>query len=318
MPSRRAVLTRPTVTTISKLENDLLQVNETLASQPQDENLLSCRARLDLTLANYYADIHEAARLKAGIKYASLGERPTKYFTSIVKQRSEKNALTSLTVTRDNTQVVLESIEEILEEASDFYAELYRRKIDNDKVLSDECETFLKSNVDKSLTEDFRTLCNQPVSLAELDHALRKLPKGKVPSIDGLPAEFFRYFWTNLKESFMDVVQNSFISGNLPDTMRTSIITLIYKKKDRDDLRNYRPISLLCSDYKIIAKVLAERMKLVLPFIIDKDQTGFLKDRYIGENISMFLDTQHYLYKTNKTVLRLCLVKSNRTLGSYL
>jgi hypothetical protein len=76
------------------------------------------------------------------MKYASLGERPTKYFTSIVKQRSEKNALTSLTITRDNTQVVLESIEEILEEASDFYAELYRRKIDNDNVLSDECETF--------------------------------------------------------------------------------------------------------------------------------------------------------------------------------
>jgi hypothetical protein len=204
--------------TISKLENDLLEVNETLASHPIDEDLLSRRARLDLTLANYYADIHEAARLKAGMKYASLGERPTKYFTSIVKQRSEKNALTSLTVTRDNTKVDLESIEEILEEASDFYAKLYRRKIDNDSVLSNECETFLKSNIDKSLTEDFRSLCDQPVSLpAELDHALRKLPTEKVPGIDGLP-----------------------------DTMRTSIITLIYKKKDRDDLRNYRPISLLC------------------------------------------------------------------------
>jgi hypothetical protein len=99
----------------------------------------------------------------------------------------------------------------------------------------------------------------------------------------------------------MDVVQDSFNSDDFPDTMRTSIITLIYKKKDRDDLRNYRLISLLCSDYKTIAKVLAERMKLVLPSNIHKDQTGFLKDRYIGENISLFLDTQHYLYKTNKT-----------------
>jgi hypothetical protein len=234
---------------ISKLENDLLEVNETLASQPTDEDLLSRRARLDLTLANYYADIHEAARLKACMKYASLGERPTKYFISIVKQRSGKNALTSLPVTRDNTKVVLKSIEEILEEAYDFYAELDRRKIDNHNVLSNECKTFLKSNIDKLLTEDFRSLCDQPVSLAELDHALRKLLKGKVPGVDGLPAEFFRYFWTDLKESFMDVVQDSFNSGNLPDTMSTSIITLIYKKKDRDDLRNYRPISLLCSDY---------------------------------------------------------------------
>jgi hypothetical protein len=122
------------------------------------------------------------------MKYASLGERPTKYSTSIVKQRSEKNALTSLTVTRGNTNVVLESIEEILEEASDFYAELYRRKIDNDNVkLSDECETILKSNIDKSLTEDFCLLCDQPLSLADVDLALRKLSKRKVPGIDGLP-----------------------------------------------------------------------------------------------------------------------------------
>jgi hypothetical protein len=174
--------------------------------------------------------------------------------------------------------------------------------------LSDECETFLKSDVDKSLTEDFRLLCDQPVSIAKLDLALRKLPKGKVPGIDGLPAEFFYHFWKDLKESFMDVVQDSFNSGDLPDTMRTSIITLIYKKKDRDDLRNYRPISLLCSDYKIIAKVLAERMKLVLPFNIHKDQTGFLKDRYIGKNISLFLDTQHYLYKTIKPVTHFWLI----------
>jgi hypothetical protein len=171
----------------------------------------------------------------------------------------------------------------------------------NDNVLSNECETFLKSNVDKSLTEDFRSLCDQPVSLAELDLALRKLPKGKVLGIDGLPAKFFSHFWKDLKESFMVVVQDSFNFGNLPDTMRTSIITLIYKIKDRDDLRKYRPNSLLCSHNKIIAKVLAERMKVVLPFIIHKDQTSFLKDRYIGKNISLFLDTQHYLYKTNKT-----------------
>jgi hypothetical protein len=110
--------------TMSKLENDLSEVNKTLASDPSNEDLHSQRARLDLTLANYYADIHEAARLKAGMKYKSLGERPTKYFSSIVKQRSEKNALTSLTVVRGDSEVVLDSIEEILDEASDFYAEL--------------------------------------------------------------------------------------------------------------------------------------------------------------------------------------------------
>jgi hypothetical protein len=103
------------------------------------------------------------------------------------------------------------------ENSPDFYAELYRRKIVEDSVLPKECDTFLQSNVDKSLPDDFCSLCNQPVSLAELDIALRKLPKGKVPGIDGLPAEFFRLFWNDLKDSFMDLVRDSFTFGNLPD-----------------------------------------------------------------------------------------------------
>jgi hypothetical protein len=82
--------------------------------------------------------------------------------------------------------------------------------------------------------------------------------------------------------------------------MQMSIVTLIFKKISRQDIRNYRHISLLCTDYKIIAKALAERMKLVLPSIIHEDQIGFLKDRYIGENITIFLDVQEYLLKSVK------------------
>jgi hypothetical protein len=103
-----------------------------------------------------------------------------------------------------------------------------------------------------------------------------------------------------LKASFSVLVQLSFNSQILPETMRTSIITSIFKKKSREDIRNYRPISLLCLDYKIIAKALAERMKSVISSVVHKDQTGFLKNRYIGENITLFLDTQEYLSKSSK------------------
>lgn len=62
----------------------------------------------------------------------------------------------------------------------------------------------------------------------------------------------------------------------------------------------------LCSDYEIIAKVLAERMESVLPSIIRKDQTGCLRDRYIGENISVFLDT-YITILIQEEKIRLCL-----------
>jgi hypothetical protein len=99
---------------------------------------------------------------------------------------------------------------------------------------------------------------------------------------------------------FLEMLNESLVSGQLPESMKISIITLIYKKKSREDIRNYRPISLLCADYKIISKLLAERMKTVLPSVINEDQSGFLKDRYSGENISLFLDVQEHLMKEVK------------------
>jgi hypothetical protein len=83
--------------------------------------------------------------------------------------------------------------------------------------------------------------------------------------------------------------------------MRTSIITLIYKKEDRKLLKNYRPISLLCADYKIIAKVMAERMKLVIHRLVLDDQTGFIPGRNINENIITFLETQDYMHNAQKS-----------------
>jgi hypothetical protein len=80
-------------------------------------------------LAEYHEDIQEVARLKAGMKYISQGEKPTKYFTALVKQRGQKSKLTSLTNDKNGLKVSLTSIEEILEEASNFYAELYKRKV---------------------------------------------------------------------------------------------------------------------------------------------------------------------------------------------
>jgi exonuclease III len=285
--------------TIQVLEKDLSQVNVSLSSQPSDASLYLRRARLDTMLAEYYEDIREAARLKARMKYKTQGEKPTKYFTALVKQRSQKSNLTSLKVDRNGLEISLTTVEEILEEASNFYAELYTRKVFESGHQNG--INFLDKNVASTLSKSERALCDQPVSEKELKKALDMLPSGKVPGIDGLPAEFFKEFWSEIKTSFLEVLHSSFANGALPETMRTSVITLIYKKKARDDLKNYRPISLLCSDYKIIAKALAERIKVVLPTIIHRDQTGFLKDRYIGENITLFLDSQEYLSRNQKT-----------------
>ena len=83
----------------------------------------------------------------------------------------------------------------------------------------------------------------------------------------------------------------AFLSGALSISQKRGIISLIPKKdKDKTILENLRPISLLNVDYKILTKTIAKRLEKLLPRIINPDQTGYVKGRFIGENIRLIKD----------------------------
>ena len=121
--------------------------------------------------------------------------------------------------------------------------------------------------------------------MTEIVSALKKMPNGKSPGSDGLPVEFYKIFWGDLGHDYFEVVSSGLEDGELSYTQYLAVISLLYKKGPREDIRNWRPISLLNIDYKIISKVLAERLKLVLHEIIHPDQRGCVPGRFIGENI---------------------------------
>lgn len=110
----------------------------------------------------------------------------------------------------------------------------------------------------------------------------------KTPGSDGLPAEFYKVFWNDISDLFLNSINYAYRIGQLSVTQRRGIIKLIPKKDAELNLiKNWRPISLLNCDYKIAAKAIANRFKQVIPNIISHDQTGFLKGRFIGENIRL-------------------------------
>ena len=110
----------------------------------------------------------------------------------------------------------------------------------------------------------------------------------KIPGSDGLPTEFYKVFWNDISDLFLNSINYAYRCGQLSVTQRRGIIKLIPKKKCRTQLiKNWRPISLLNCDYKIAAKAFANRFKQVIPNITNYDQTGFLKGRFIGENIRL-------------------------------
>ena len=121
----------------------------------------------------------------------------------------------------------------------------------------------------------------------------------KAPGLDGLTVEFYQKFWNNIKNLAVKVFNYSHEKKELTNSQKKGAISLIFKKNDPFSLDNYRPITLLNIDTKLIAYTLAQRLKNVLPLIISLDQTGYVKNRYIGFNIRQIQDLIDHSEKFN-------------------
>ena len=114
---------------------------------------------------------------------------------------------------------------------------------------------------------------------------------GKSPGNDGLSVEFYKFFWSDIKDIFYSSVCYSRQVGELSSSQKQAIIKLLEKRdKDKRYIENWRPISLINVDTKIVSKSLASRFLPVLPSIISSDQTAYVKGRYIGESIRLISD----------------------------
>ena len=117
------------------------------------------------------------------------------------------------------------------------------------------------------------------------------MKNNKSPGSDGYPIEFFKFFWNDFGHIILRAINESWEDGEFSFTQREGIITLIPKgSKDRRHIKNWRPITLLNTVYKIASSCIANKIKKVLPDIISEEQTGFVKGRYIGENIRILYD----------------------------
>ena len=150
------------------------------------------------------------------------------------------------------------------------------------------------------MTEFEQALCEVEITEEECLAALKTFKNSKSPGIDGLPAEFYKFFCLDLKSALLSSLNYALTKGELSLDQRRAVISLIPKKdKDRLFIRNWRPISLLTTDYKILTKCLSKRILKVIDKLISYDQTGYLKGRYIGENIRTVHDVITYLQERN-------------------
>ena len=116
------------------------------------------------------------------------------------------------------------------------------------------------------------------------------MARGKAPGCDGLPMEFYLKFWDVLGNDLVLVLNSAYRLGSLSCSQRRGIITLTFKKGDRLDPKNWRPITLLNADYKIASRSVAARLLKVIHLIVSRDQTCGVPGRFIGENVAFLRD----------------------------
>ena len=142
-----------------------------------------------------------------------------------------------------------------------------------------------------SLTDNFQAW--------EVEVALKQMAPLKAPGLDGMPPLFFQNYWDLVKGDITTTILNYLNSGSLPSTLNHTFVTLIPKVKNPEKVTEFRPISLCNVLYKIFSKVLANRLKRILPLLISKHQSAFLKGRLITDNILVAFETLHYMKNHN-------------------
>lgn len=239
---------------------------------------------------------------RARANWAQQGERPNKFFLSLEKRRARTNTLNQI-MTKDGR--LTSDPREILDVARSFYEDLYSADLQEAPPVDD----FDWQSLDIPKVSDIHlNRLEEAYSEKELHQALQRMHKGKTPGSDGLSVDFYLKFWDLIKGPLLDSLGYGIQVGHLSMEQKRGIITLIPKKGvDRRQIHNWRPISLLNTDNKILTKAMSIRLQPVLNEILHGDQTGFLPKRYVGENLRTIQDVIYFSNASNSSVSLLAL-----------
>ena len=228
----------------------------------------------------------ESTKIRVKARFMEDGEKSSRYFFSLEKQQKADHTIK--VTTRDNMDTVTDP-HDLLRETHDFYTNLYSAESCDESVRA----LFLDVDFPK-LTEEARASCDDRLTEEELREALFSMENNKSPGVDGLSTNFYKHFWPLFSDRLLLVYNYAFDSGCLSVSQRRGIISLVFKKGDRTLLKNWRPITLLTTDYKILTKALANRLQRVMPLIVHTDQTASVKGRTINDNVRLLHDVIYY------------------------
>ena len=279
---------------VAQLCRQLDKLWEQKRSQPPCQTLNhQIRVKRAELYSTYRKQHQEWKRLSAG-KHIDMGDQCSRHFASLGKVKTASSTIPAL---RDPQGRIQEGTQGAIAVATNYYSTLYSPAPEDGNTRA--ARKTLLSAITRRLSEAQSGTLEVPIAEGEVRAALRSAPRNKSPGRDGLPAEFWasqRHLASPLADLFNEWIEKEAI----PDEVNQGVITILLKKGDPADLKNYRPIALLPTLLKLFTRVLNTRLKKVITNVLGPTQTA-APASFIHTNTRLVSDVLEHLHTKKAT-----------------
>ena len=231
--------------------------------------------KLEILKSEYdlqYAYLAQGAIIRSRARWYEQGEKSNKYFLNLESSRGKKSTIRKI-FREDKSLTTNPKI--IMDELKGFYSNLYQANSSRGNVSL--ADSFLKNVPVPKLSEVQKGKCETNLSVSECFNTLKSLKKKKTPGNDGLTVEFYLTFWPILGKHLVNSFNYAHNYGELSNSQKQAVTILLEKKgRDKRLIKNWRPISLINVDTKVVSKALAKRLEHILPDLIHCNQNSRL------------------------------------------
>lgn len=163
-------------------------------------------------------------------------------------------------------------------------------QIDRSEAIKEVCTA-----IPRVVSEDQNRALMRVASLEEVEEVVMSMKKGTVPGPDGFTVDFYQAGWHFMGKEILDLIEESRINQKVWPALNSTFFTLIPKNDNSEDAKGFRPISLCNVIYKIIASLMAKRLKPLLDSLISPEQTSFVEGRQILDGLVVTQEVIHSL-----------------------
>lgn len=211
------------------------------------------------------------------------------------KLRKQQMQLSVERIEINNT--TLRNADDIANQFAIYYKELYNLK-ENEKTTKSQILSFFQKLSLPQTTETQNKSLVQAISANDVQTHISKLKMNKSPGSDGFTNEFYKEFKQEISPLLVRAFNWALNNNIWANTWNSGIITVVHKPgKNPNECASYRPISLLNTDHKILTAILAEKLAKIIPSLVKSDQTGFIQQRYLADNVRRTLNVLHWAQK---------------------